>query len=162
MSVNWTLMSFVSWPVRKRWPLPVSGSATSVPQAWWSRRAATGCRAAAAPSCANLCREPINGYNHFCQHARSPGAPLPKLQEVLAVDGPHGKWCHTTLSCDHPWKAANTFTFYTSTWLTTGLVLQVWCKACSESICAPLNTPVTWRTCCCYFLTLILECVWSC
>ncbi|KAJ0037011.1 hypothetical protein NL108_009098, partial [Boleophthalmus pectinirostris] len=22
-----------------------------------------------------LCREPINGYNHFCQHARSPGAP---------------------------------------------------------------------------------------
>ncbi|XP_023670698.2 E3 ubiquitin-protein ligase RNF216 [Paramormyrops kingsleyae] len=21
-----------------------------------------------------LCREPINGYNHFCQHARSPGA----------------------------------------------------------------------------------------
>ncbi|XP_071029855.1 E3 ubiquitin-protein ligase RNF216-like [Oncorhynchus clarkii lewisi] len=22
-----------------------------------------------------LCREPISGYNHFCQHARSPGAP---------------------------------------------------------------------------------------
>ncbi|KAF3700458.1 E3 ubiquitin-protein ligase RNF216 [Channa argus] len=22
-----------------------------------------------------LCREPITGYNHFCQHARSPGAP---------------------------------------------------------------------------------------
>ncbi|XP_053468471.1 E3 ubiquitin-protein ligase RNF216 isoform X4 [Ictalurus furcatus] len=22
-----------------------------------------------------LCRDPINGYNHFCQHARSPGAP---------------------------------------------------------------------------------------
>ncbi|XP_042560359.1 E3 ubiquitin-protein ligase RNF216 [Clupea harengus] len=22
-----------------------------------------------------LCRQPINGYNHFCQHARSPGAP---------------------------------------------------------------------------------------
>lgn len=42
-----------------------------------------------------LCREPINGYNHFCQHARSPGAPCRQCKKCSLWTDPTVK-THTS------------------------------------------------------------------
>uniref|UniRef100_A0AAQ5Z3G1 RING-type domain-containing protein n=1 Tax=Amphiprion ocellaris TaxID=80972 RepID=A0AAQ5Z3G1_AMPOC len=76
-----------------------------------------------------LCREPITGYNHFCQHARSPGAPCRHCRKCSLWTDPTVRPCVATvflsyLFCRCSPLGRSQETFFSSLALITNLVTE--------------------------------------
>lgn len=113
-------LNFLCAAARSAWRQLGWGSASSVGRAWSNRRAATGCRAAAAASCATSAESPSPAIT---TSASTPGLPaLPAATAASAPSGPtprcapnskhshnHRSWClfcfplHFDLDHLRPW-----------------------------------------------------------